>query len=330
MTTMQHPEAKNIAETVREIMEDRADVTSLDVLEAGAPLSTPHLVSVPQGRKVEDITDKVRAALSYMRPLRRKGTDTLHDLQSLIDWTIRFKGEGTVIFADMGTNGGKPTLTAIADWHHPGPAETDPSSAESTARHADHRAVYAFPNSKEWDAWMAASGKKMTNVEMAYFLEDRILDVLDPPATLQAASGEASEADRRLIEIAAKIGTRYGTASQLMAMAKEFVVHETSNFAVTRDNTSGEGRLQITSEHRDAAGKTLQVPGLFLVAIPVFEGGPAYRLPVRFQYRKTPDGVAFFLTLHDPQRALDNAFGEAVTTAEIETSVPVFKGKPGA
>lgn len=319
---------KNIAETVAAIMEDRAEVASVDLeLSGGALLETPFLLSVPQGRKIEDFTDKVRTALAHMQPHRRTGTDTLHSLQSLTDWANRFKGDGSVFFADQDRTGGKPSITCIADWHHQGAATIDIETGDPTARHADHRAVYAFPTSKEWAAWDAQSGQKMGSVEMGNFLEDRILDVLDPPPHFNSG-GDMTENDKRLIEIAAKIGTRYGTAQQLMTMAKDFVVNESSNFGLQRDNTSGEMRLMTVSEHRDADGKTIQVPGLFLIAIPVFDGGPAYRLPVRFQYRKQGATVVFFLTIHDPQRALDDAFNEAVETATATTGIPVFRGKP--
>lgn len=318
---------ENIAQTVAAIMKDHAEITAIEAKLTGAVFETPYLVSVPQGRKVEDITATVQKALSFMRPIRRTGTDTLHSLQSLTDWANRFKGDGSVFFADQDRAGGKPSITCIANWHHEGAASVATDVGDDTARHADHRAVYAFPTSKEWQAWNAQSGEKMNSVEMGNFLEDRILDVLDPPPHFNSAA-DLTENDKRLIEIAAKIGTRYGTAQQLMTMAKDFVVNESSNFGLQRDNTSGEMRLMTVSEHKDADGKSIQVPGLFLIAIPVFDGGPAYRLPVRFQYRKQGATVVFFLTLHDPQRALDDAFNEAVETAKADTGIPVLRGKP--
>jgi hypothetical protein len=111
-------------------------------------------------------------------------------------------------------------------------------------------------------------------------------------------------------------------------MAKSFTVNEAANYSVSHNSTTGEASVQISAEHLDEKGQPVRVPKLFLIAIPVFENGPAYRLPVRFQYRKSGATVKFILTLHDPKTALDDAFHEATNHAAAETELPLFLGTP--
>lgn len=321
---------ENIAQTVAKLLETQPDVVIISNTDTDRSLAQPLLASVPTGRVIVDLTQQLRAAQGFVKPLQRKGRATMNNLTSLIDWALRFKGENSVLFAD--NNLQKPKLTCISDYHLAGPATTD-FNGDATARHCHHTATYAFPLSKQWQEWMKQSGAAISGVEMGAFLENNILDVIDPPLSLTSpgiAGAEASEADLRLIDIARKLDGSYGNAMTLLGMAKSFTVYETSEFVENRNTTTGEATLVHKSEHLDGTGQPIKIPKLFLIAIPVFEDGPAYRLPVRFQYRKNGAQVKFFLTLHDPRHAQDHAFNEAVSYATAETDMPTFAGTPEA
>lgn len=321
---------ENIAQTVAKIMEHNGAV---DVMLPGTldrSLAHPLLMSVPSGQTVQDFTANLRTAQSLLKPFTRKGTARMGDVESLIAWANRFKGETSVLFAQ--NEGEKLSLTCIADYHGSGGHSIE-AMGDPTARHCQHRASYAFPLSKQWRAWLGISGNAKTGQEMGVFLEDNILDVIDPPQVLSfpgIAGAEATEAELRLIDIARRLEGKYGNGAQLLGMANSFSVYETSEFVEVRNTTTGEAKLQHKSEHQDGTGKPIDVPKLFLIAIPVFEGGHAYRLPVRFQYRKSGSSVKFILTLHDPKHALDHAFDEAVMQAAEMTELPLFIGQPEA
>lgn len=320
---------ENIAQTVAKIMEQNGSVDVLSPDSLTRDLAQPLLLAVPKGQEVQDFTNVSRTAQTLLKPFARKGTARLTDIASLIGWANRFKGENSVLYA---SNSDSPSLTCIADYHLQGPAELG-AMGDDTARHCQHRASYSFPLSKQWRAWSKVSGTQMSGIEMGQFLEDNILDVIDPPLSLTSpgiAGAEATEADLRLIDIARRLEGSYGTGAQLMGMAKGFTVNEAADYTVAHNSTTGEATVQIKSEHMDGAGNPIRVPKLFLIAIPVFEGGPAYRLPVRFQYRKAGQTVKFFLTLHDPKFALDHAFDEAVQLASDKTGLPLFLGTPEA
>lgn len=317
-------ERENIAQTVARIAQRFGDTHAMNTHDAGVAL-----FSLPESRKIVDLTAELRKHAEYAQPFARRGTARLTDLASLIDWANRFKGDTSVLYASL-KEGAGPAITCIADYHGEGPAIVDPDG-DVTARHCQHRAVYAFPLSKQWNAWRKVSGQPMSGVEMGVFLEDNILDVIDPPPQLTRpgiAGAEASEAELRLIDIAHRLEGSYGSANQLLGMSKSFTVDEAAAYTVAHNSTSGEGMLLIKAEHTDRDGQPIKVPKLFLIAIPVFERGHVYRLPVRFQYRKAGPTVKFTLTLHDPAAAIEDAFHEATALAADQTGLPLFLGAP--
>lgn len=322
---------ENIAQTVADLMRVNGAVEMFDQNKIDVDLETPLIVSVPDGKKLQNLTGQLREAQGFLKPIQRKGTAHMTTLQSVIDWANRFKGDESVLFAKNDDRA--PSLTCIADYHLAGSPTIDRDSGDPTARHCNHRATYAFPLSKKWLAWMAFSGEGHSGVEMGAFLEDNILDVIDPPIQLTSpgiAGAEATESDLRLIDIARRLEGSYGNGAQLLGMAKSFTVNETADYMVANNSTTGEATIQVKSEHLDGTGQPIKVPKLFLIGIPVFENGPAYRLPVRFQYRKSGATVKFFLTVHDPRHAKDHAFDEAVSHAAAETGLPLMMGTPEA
>ncbi|MGH1447401.1 MAG: DUF2303 family protein [Cognatishimia sp.] len=324
-TTAIMPE--NPAQTMRDTMEKIGSTEFINQPDDFDFTST-HLVATPSHRKVEDLTDKHRSAAEYLKPARRKGTAKFADLQSIIAWANRFKGETSALFAkpDMSA----PTLTCIADYHAEGPVDVTTTTGDASARHCHHRAIYDFPLSEEWKAWMGVSGEPLKKDILGEFIEAQAKDVMDPtPAILKGNISDKNQPwENRLIETAQKIEGRYGQLTELLAMSKQFQVHETSNLTVKTNRDSGEQEIQFVNEHKAPDGKPLSIPNLITIAIPVFMGGAPYRMPVRFRYRKMGGEVRFILSIYNPEKAFEAAFKEAVEQATAETALPTFLGTP--
>lgn len=276
-------------------------------------------------QKLHDITDDQRKAAEILAPWRRKGIARLLTLDSLIAWANRHKGENSVLFADANENA--PSLTCIANYHGAG-APAAHGEKDATASHCDHRAVYDFPLSKEWKLWNKVSGQPMDSDTLANLIEDNVKDIIDPTPALLGSSKAETEWEKRLLEVAAKFEARFGTVAQLLRMSREFTVNESSDLTAKVNRDTGEQEFQFKNEHKDEQGAKISIPTLFLITIPVFDSGAVYRLPVRFRYRKAGPSIKFTLTLHDPQKAFDDAFDEACKDAEDETELELFKGKP--
>lgn len=320
---------ENTAATMRDVMEKIGGTEFISKPDA-FDLTETHLVAIPQHRKIEDVTEKHRNALEFLKPSRRKGTANLDDLQSLIDWANRFKGETSVLFAkpDLAA----PTITCVADYHAEGPADPTEKTGDPLARHCHHRAVYSFPLSEEWKAWMRVSNSPLEKDELGEFIEANAKDIMDPTtAILAGKESEKNQAwENRLIQTARQIEGRYGQLTQLLQMSRQFQVYETSNLKVSSNRDTGESEIQFLNEHKGADGKPLQIPNLIIIAIPVFQGGALYRMPVRFRYRKSGGAVLFILSIYNPEKAFEAAFKEAVEEAQTKTELPTFMGTPEA
>ena len=319
----------NPAETMRDVM---ADIGHHDLIEPPkqSDLTKAHLVTLPNHREVKDLTAMHRAAMEYLKPARRKGTAKLTDLHSMIDWTNRFKGETSVLFANPDMSA--PTLTCIADYHGAGPVSLDNATGDPTASHCQHRAIYDFPLSEEWKTWMRISGKMLEKDDLGEIIEANAKDIMDPtPAILSGKEDDKNEAwENRLIRTAQQIEGNFGQLTKLLQLSKQFQVHETSNLTIVSNRDTGEGEIQFVNEHKDSAGQPLKIPNLIIIAIPIFLGGAPYRMAVRFRYRKTGGNIKFILTLYNPEKSFEAAFSEAVTEATEATELLTLMGKPEA
>lgn len=248
-----------------------------------------------------------------IQPVRRSGTAVLSSLDSIIAHALRFKDEDSAIFASDDRKA--PSLTVVLDYHR--------QSADGDPRFGQHRAHFAFPLSDEWKAWTEQNAQPMKMVEFAEFLEDRIIDVL----YIIPEEDELSDDLKKFINSGGGEAT-IATPQRLVELARGLQVHESSAVREVRNLSSGEAQISFTSEHTDANGEPLRIPGLFLIGIPVFRNGPIYRIAARLRYRKTPTGVVFWYDLWRTDRVFDHAFSEACERAQVETELPLFFGKP--
>ncbi|SIS98201.1 DUF2303 family protein [Paracoccus saliphilus] len=316
---------KNIAETVIEEMKRVGEVQFVSLPTAEAP-ETPYIVAAPEGMKLHDLTAQHRSVMEALRPLQRKGKAQLADLDSLIAWTNRFKGEATALFGQIHPT---PKMLSVIDYHGGGAPVIDPEGGDPSASHGRHTGVYTFPVSEEWKRWNGISGKSLTKDEFGEFIEDNANDFLDPtPALLGKASGDLQPWEERMIEIAQKLQGRFGQYAALAHLSREFQVHETGHLQVKTDRDTGEAKVQFLTEHKDPDGQPLSLPNLFMIAIPVFEEGALYRLAVRFRYRKSGSEVRFIVSLYNADVALRDAAREAMYRAQAETEVPLMMGVP--
>jgi hypothetical protein len=325
MTTEQ-----NIAETFFDRLPGLSAPTTIsNPHESDAALATPHLVLAPQGQNLHDLTAKYREAQEYLAPLRRKGTAQLHDLDSLVAWANRHKGPSSVLYADDGKS---PSLTCIADYNGAGAPATDPFGRDPSASHGRHRGHYAFPLSREWTVWTKVSGEALTPGEFGEFIEANAKDLLDPtPALLRHMHTEYIEPwEQRMIDIAQQLQGRFGQYATLVQLSREFTVNERADLNVTLDRDSGASSIQFLNEHQAPDGSPIRIPNLFLIAVPVFDHGDLWRVPVRFRYRKAGAGVKFIMSLHQPEVVFREAVDEALSAAASATGLPLFRGKPEA
>lgn len=323
---MEATEQKNIAESIIETMKELGNVQTISAPEPGEDLTCPTLIAVPNGLAVKDMTEQHIKAQTLMKPLRRAGTACLADLDSFIAWVNRFSGDESTIFAQIHP---APKLTAVIDYHGEGAPVVDHATRDPLANACKHRATYDFPLSSEWKLWNTIHDKPLGKDEFGEFIEANAKDLLDPtPYLLGQGKGEPEVWEERMADIATKVQGRFGQYAALVQLSRSFQVYESGHLQVTTNRDTGESQVQFLNEHREMDGAPLRIPNLFMIAIPMFEEGALYRLPVRFRYRKSGDSVKFLVSLYNADVALRDAAREAIETTRAATELPVLMGMP--
>jgi uncharacterized protein YfdQ (DUF2303 family) len=243
-------------------------------------------------------------------PLFLAGRPQLTTLESLIEYANRHKDGGSVIFADDSRSA--PLFNAVLDYHHGGP---------DAPRFGRHEARYAPPLSDEWKAWHENNGESLSLPEFARFLDDHIVDVMDP-ATVQFPDEET----QRFVKL---LGgpARMATPAKLVELTQGISVFEESDVSQATNLQSGEMQLTINNRHTDGAGQPVKIPSMLVIGVPVFQSGELYQVLVRLRYRKSAGGIVFFYELWRDDRVFDHAFNEACDKLAGATELPLFRGR---
>lgn len=273
-----------------------------------------------------DVTNTVRESIEKHLPFRRTGNTILHRPESVIEFIQRFGDADSVMFVDA-LDQMAPGLHIVINHHRQGPEDYslgDHARRDDTARPGDHTASYSFPISGAFKAWKKVGEKGVSQEGLGQFIEERNEDFMEPSAAMRSKDLNLIEAEweRGMVEIARRLGSRFGSFNDLKQLALHFEVHEDQRLIVKRNPTTGESVFGYENEHRQPNGEKLEVPNLFVIGIPVFEGGPLYRFPVRFAYRKEGGKVVFFLQVVNIEDVMKRAIESAVEHITFAGNAP--------
>lgn len=282
-------------------MHEFAGVDSLQI-ERGSTDEVDILV-VPNGKKLESAKRFLDEYLA--NPERRKGTANLHTLDSFAKHVNRFKDANSAIFADV-QDQQDPKLLAVLDYHE---------AQQGKPRFGEHRAEYEFPVSDEWKKWTGNTAP-MNQASFAAFLEERIVDLLDP-----AGVGDSLKA------FADKVGIVFAGPQRIMELSRGLSVRVDSKVTQAINLSSGEVNMAFEERH-EGEGGALKVPGGFAIGIPVLRGDANYQIAVRLRYRVQNGAVLWSLSLQNLDRIWDDCIQKACEAVRIATDLPLFFGSP--
>jgi uncharacterized protein YfdQ (DUF2303 family) len=240
-------------------------------------------------------------------PIRREGTATLGDLDSLIEHVNRFKDGDSVVFAN--NDRAKPSITAVLDYHRAG--------SDGTPRFSGHRSHYQFPVSTEWQTWIAANGKEIQQGAFAEFVEAHIVDVIEYSPDCASAK-----------VFAEKCGVSFASPAQIMELSRGLAVNVEAKLATALNLQNGIKQIQFTETHTGENGTMLKVPGAFLIGIPVFRGEARYQVCVRLRYRKQGSALTWIMELWRHDEVFDAAIRGACDKVKAATELPLLYGSP--
>jgi len=249
------------AEVIAHLARSGQSIEVQDILDPHTDQAVP--IALVPGQGPKSLREQLDTYLE--RPRFNRGSAKLATLASYIDHLTRFADEDSAVFIS------EEHACTIYDYQAP----------KGTARRAQ-RSSYTFPVSDEWRAWKGADGKSMTQDAFASFVEDRIIDIVDP--------AEAIDSSQRVARL---IHAEFASPQRLMELSRGLSVRVGARVAQSVNLASGEGQIAFATEHADENGKPLRVPGAFLIQVPVFDQGTAYQIPVRLRYRVKEGAVTW-------------------------------------
>jgi uncharacterized protein YfdQ (DUF2303 family) len=168
----------------------------------------------------------------------------------------------------------KAHVAAVIDYH----------GEKNDADNGAHRAVYTAPFSEEWKRWNAFASSPHDQVKFARFIEENEVDVIDP------------------------------AGAEILEIAKTLVARKDVQFksGIRLDNGDNDLQYVETTDGRAGAGGKLEIPNDITLAIPVFYGGPLYKVKAFFRYRISEGKLSLQVELHRTKEIKDAAFTDIV------------------
>jgi len=236
-------------------------------------------------------------------PGRTVGTARADTLESFIELTKRHKTDDSVLFG--ATQWPDPKLTAVIDYH----------TVAHEPRWMQHRIAYAFPLTDEFKAWVSGDGQPMEQLAFAAFIEEHAAELASP------YDGERNEFEPLFKE-------KFATPSELIMLSRELEVFIGGKAKRSERLQTGERTVEFTSEHTDAKGERITIPGIFMVSVPAFIDGEPVRIPARLRYRLKGGEIVWFYQLYRWQFWLRDQVQKSLHAAAKATSLPAFEGAP--
>lgn len=268
-----------------------AETSAAALIAAGLALAGPQKNPGPDGRHyaiVPDGYDLVDALPVAQAPERPKALVKLRDAASFIRFFKDHSERRSRVYATM-----EPArFLAVFD-------EFDDNEGEGMAGQADwreFRAVFEVPASREWNLWMAANRKQMSQVGFAEFLQDNLPDVITPDGTT------------------------------LLEMALNFEAAQTGTFVATQRLQNGSHNLQWKADNN--AGGTVQLPELIVLSIPVFENEEPSEITARLRYRVKEGTLSIWYEMVRPHKVLEAAFRATWARIAEEAAATILLGTP--
>jgi uncharacterized protein YfdQ (DUF2303 family) len=248
-------------------------------------------VALPPGWKLEDRDDEKLMSI----PARKKGTVTMHDADSFIEYINRHKEpEFTTIYCDADYRESKIDFKCIFNDHGRHVEESE------TQNWKDLTAKYTPEFSEEWDRWIEKNKVSLSQLSMALFIEENLQDIA-------AVDG-------------------YPTGQQLLEMATSFQANQDMRFKSAIRLQNGGVNMSFVNDDDNQTLAQMKLFEKIAIGIPVFWSGDAYQITARLRYRVKEGHLIFWYELIRNDKVLEDATKNMINKIKIATGVPFFFG----
>jgi uncharacterized protein YfdQ (DUF2303 family) len=241
---------------------------------------------VPEGMAKHDIPDEY--GLKRTMPSYLQQSVTLQTVDSLVDYTDRFKGADTVLFADMSSN----RIVAVLDFHTAAAGDKQPE-----VRRASHRADMQLPFSEEWKLWTGIDKQLKGQLEFARFIEENGADVRAPDA------------------------------AELLEAVRDLQANRKVNFTKAVRTSSDNENFEYTNETNATTRGGIELPTKFKLGLPVYFGEPENEVFAFLRWKLDEGTLTLGIALHRAEHVRQAVFKQIVMAVGQRTDCPVVFGK---
>lgn len=273
--------------------EQISDKTIRELLAIGAAQGSPKEVGgipyavIPNDCKVMDLSNFKYNDFSAT-PHRKKGTVSVLDAASFIEYYTLFCDVNSRVFADETTS----KVLAVLDYHGAG---------DGGPRWGQHRVNLTLRKSPEWMRWMGRNGQgnKMAQMDFAEFVEDNAPDIREPNAATMLEMARSLQA-KTDVDFSSAIRTNNGQVQ----------------FKYTENvkGTYGNGNVEI--------------PESFVIGIPVYVGSARVPITARLRYRLNSGKLSIWYDLLRADAIERDAFMSTLAEIKQGLSVTIINGVP--
>ena len=170
---------------------------------------------------------------------------------------------------------------------------------EEGAGWRDHRVTLALMSTPQWQTWTGMDGKMQHQIAFGEFIEENIIDIVDPPGATMLEIATYLESKR---DVSFRSGVRL------------------NNGAVQFEHTEN-------VEAKVGAGQ-IAVPEAFTIGIPVFVGVAPYSIVCRFRWRNDGGKLTLGYRLQRVTDTVKAVVDEIVNAIVLPDGAMILEGQP--
>ena len=221
-----------------------------------------------------------------LQPRRKTGTIKVFNVQSLNSFIAHNRDAGNItVYCD--SNPLAPSIVAVLNDH-----------GDEGPGHRDLRCVVEFRQTPEWKKWLGINGKMIAQEEFAEFIEENMVDIVDPTGAQMLEIVTYLQATR---------SADFKSALSLSSGAVQFTNVENLNASV------GAGQIAVPTE--------------FTLGIVPIQGSPRFKINARFRFRITDGKLRLGLKLLRIEEVMGEVFDMAVADIARDEATPDEHGE---